>query len=41
MSGKTILLDTNAAILSFDHHMQALIPHGVRLIETEEASHGA
>ena len=32
--------EANAAILSFDHHMQALIPHGVRLIETEEASHG-
>ena len=39
MKNETILLDTNAAILSFDHHMQALIPHGVRLLETEEASH--
>ena len=31
--------EANAAILSFDHHMQALIPHGVRLIETEEVNH--
>ena len=31
--------ETNAAILSFDHHMKALIPYGVRLIETEEATH--
>lgn len=31
--------EMDVAILSFDHHMKALIPHGVRLIETGEASH--
>ena len=31
--------EMDVSILSFDHHMQALIPHGVRLLETEEASH--
>ena len=31
--------EMDVSILSFDHHMQALIPHGVRLLETEEVSH--
>ena len=31
--------EMDVSILSFDHHMQALIPHGVRLLETEEANH--
>lgn len=40
MKGSVVILDTNAysrlmqaAICSFDHHMKAMLAHGVELIE--------
>ena len=31
--------ERNVKLLSFDHHMKALIPHGVQLIETAKVGH--
>ena len=31
--------EQEAVVLSFDHHMKALLPHGVKIVEIAEVSH--